>query len=54
MRYQCDLGVSTHNKSSSARIHLYDCLMDKYVIKVAEMFQLKIILHHVESTFIIA
>ena len=35
IRYQGGLGVSTHSKSSSARVHLYYCLSDKYVIKVA-------------------
>ena len=33
--YQGGLGVSTHSKFSSAGEHLYYCLSDKYVIKVA-------------------
>ena len=35
IRFQGGLGVSTLNKSSSARVHLYYCPGDKYVIKVA-------------------
>ena len=35
--YEGVLGVPFHNKSSSARVHLYYCLSDKYVIKVATL-----------------
>ena len=28
IRYQGGLGVSTHSKSSSARVHLYYCLSE--------------------------
>ena len=35
MRYQGGLGVSTHSKSSSAPVHLYYYVSDKYVISVA-------------------
>ena len=53
-RYQGGLGASAHNKSSSAQLHLYYSLSDKYIIKVAEVFQLIISLHQLEYTFIIA
>ena len=35
IRYQSGLGVSTQNNSSSALVHLYYCLSDKYIIRVA-------------------
>ena len=54
MRSESVLVVSTHNNSSSAQVHLYHCLSDKYVIKVAYVFQLIISLHQVKNTFIIA
>ena len=54
IRYQGGLGVSTHSKSSSSRVHLYYCLSDNYVSKVALVFQLIVSLHQLEYTFIIA
>ena len=35
IRYQGGLGVSTHSKSSSARVHLYYCLSDKYIYSLS-------------------
>ena len=54
MRYQGGLGVSTHSQSSSARVQLYYCLSDKYVINVAQVIQFTVYLHQFEYTFIIA
>ena len=54
MRYQGDLGVSTHNKTSSARVDLSYCLSDIYVILVTYLFQVIISLYQLEYTFIIA
>ena len=54
MRYQGGLGVSTHRKSSSGGRQLYHCLSDKYVIKVASLFQLAVSVDQLEHTFIIA
>ena len=54
MHYQGGLGVSTHSKSLSARVHLYYYQSDKYVIKVASVFQLIVGPHQLEYTCIIA
>ena len=53
LRYQGGLGVSADKKSSSAWLHLYYCLSDQYMIKVASMFQLIISIRQLEHTFII-
>ena len=54
MRYQGGLGVSAHSMSSSARVHVYYCLIDIYVIKGDYVVQLMVSLHQLEYTFIIA
>ena len=46
--------MSTQNKPSSARLHFYYGLSDKYVIKAAEVFQLVISLSPLEYILIIA
>ena len=46
--------MSTHSKSLSARVHLSYYQSDKYVIKVAYVFQLIVNLHQLEYTVIIA
>ena len=54
MHYQGGLGVLTHSKSLSALVHLSYYQSDKYVIKVAYVFQLIVSRHQLEYTFIIA
>ena len=54
MHFQGGLGVSTHSKSLSARVHLSYYQSDKYVFKVAYVFQLIVSLHQLEYTVIIA
>ena len=40
--------------SSPAQVYLYYCLSDKYIIKVAWVFQLILRLHRFDYTFIVA
>ena len=54
MRYQGGLVGSTHSMSSSGRVHVYYCLIDIYVMKGASVFQLKVSLHQIKYTSIIA
>ena len=48
------LGVSSNDKCSSARVHIYYCVTDKYVLKVAYVFQPIISAHQLQSIFIIS